>query len=324
MTINRHIGYVILTFFALVLFTLTFWNLLINNLLFAFVFLIFNIGTFYSLLSIYRKEVYKKTNTVLNKSFLIEGGFFFIGSIITYLVHNNTILCIALASALVGLLGALFIKRYQVAIYCGSFVGMSSGLLLTLLPFLLATLLAAIIYGLVKDIFNGVGGKLGTIALSGALIISVLSRSPFLDGSIFKTVDQIMILLISVIAATLTFTFSVRLKQGPVLASALIGFLMAGFFRVTNLELNITFGIVAIGASFVGMASPSRLKDERFIALAGVLFGLIFIYSAPYLGGAGGKLGTSAFLSVLSIMGLNDLILLLKVKLNKRKTLTSC
>jgi hypothetical protein len=316
MLINRHIGYSLLSLFVVVLFGLTLSNLYLNNLLFASVFTIINIGTFYSLYKIYKEEVYKKEKTRLHQHAIIESIFFFLGSAITYLIHNNTVLCIALSSALVGLIGALFLKQYAVAIYCGSFVGMSSGLLLTFFPFVLATLLAALIYLATKDLFNGVGGKLGTIALSGALITSLLTRSPFLEGSLFSNVEQIVIILISIIAAIITFTLNNRLKQGAVLASALVGFMMAGIFRVTNLDLNITYGIVAIGATFVGMANQARLKDERYVALAGLLFGLIFIYSAPYFGGAGGKLGTTAFLSVLCVMGLNDIITLLKLKLS--------
>ncbi|MFP4287163.1 MAG: hypothetical protein ACLFRI_05640 [Candidatus Izemoplasmataceae bacterium] len=324
MRVSRQVGYWILSFFVVVLFGLTLWNLILNNILFSLLFLFFNIGTFYSLFKIYKSEVAKKSPTTIHKDYMIEASFFYVGSSLTYLIHNNTVLCIALSSALVGLIGALFIKKYQVAIYCGSFVGMSSGLLLSFIPFLAATLLAALIYAMVKDLFNGVGGKLGTIALSGALVTVLFTRSPFLEGSLFNTSEQLFIIGISVIASTLTFVINNRLKQGAVLASALTGFLMAGIFRVTYLDLNVTFGIVAIGASFVGMANQTRMKDERYIALAGVLFGLIFIYSAPYFGGAGGKLGTIAFLSVLSIMGITDLTHILKLKLTSDKTLTSC
>ncbi len=47
-----------------------------------------------------------------------------------------------------------------------------------------------------------------------------------------------------------------------------------------------------------------RVKNEVYMIIAALICALVFIYSAPYLGGAGGKLGTIAFGSVISVFGL--------------------
>jgi membrane associated rhomboid family serine protease len=62
--------------------------------------------------------------------------------------------------------------------------------------------------------------------------------------------------------------------------------------------------VVVFCASFVGMSAKARLSSELQIALAGIICGVLYIYTSPWLGGAGGKLGTLAFGSSISIWGL--------------------
>ena len=53
--------------------------------------------------------------------------------------------------------------------------------------------------------------------------------------------------------------------------------------------------------SYVGMSSISRLPDELFATIAGVLSGFAYYWGILLLGGAGGRLGTTAFGSVLAV-----------------------
>jgi hypothetical protein len=59
-------------------------------------------------------------------------------------------------------------------------------------------------------------------------------------------------------------------------------------------------------ASFVGMASEERLPSGGRIALAGLVAGAVFVYTTPYVGGSGGKLGTIAFGSCLAVVGVDS------------------
>ena len=305
MKVSRLFGYIILTVFVLALLTVTLWNLFTVQPIFLLVFIFFSLAALVTVFIVFKEEVYHKPYVILDiKKQGADLLAVFIGSAITYLVHIHTPLCIVLSSGLVGILSALFVKKYQVALYCGSFVGMSSPLLLGIIPFILASALAGFIFVLVKDVYNGFGGKLGTIAFSGALITSLLSGTPFLDGTPYTMNQQWMILGFSIFASTITYTLNVRLKLGPVLASGYVGFFLGAMLRIFSESNGLMLAIVVIGASFAGMSSQSRVKDERLVALSGVLFGLIFIYSGPFFGGAGGKLGTIAFLSILSVYGL--------------------
>ncbi|MFU8786265.1 MAG: hypothetical protein ACNA7U_03380 [Candidatus Izemoplasmataceae bacterium] len=309
MKISRLLGFVTLTSFVMIILVLTLWNLILNQPVFLVVFSFFSIGAIVTIIKVFKEDVLGKPHVVLDiKKQGVDILMVVIGSFLTYIIHINTPFCIVLSSGLIGILAALFVKKYQVALYCGSFVGMSSPLLLGIYPFILASLLAGLIYILVKDVFNGYGGKLGTIALSGALITSLIAGTPFLEGTVYTLNQQLLIIFFSTFAATITYTLSIRFNQGPVLASGFVGFFLGAVLRFASATNGLMLAIVVIGASFAGMSNQARLKDERFVALAGVLFGLIFIFSAPFFGGAGGKLGTIAFLSVFSVHGITLVI----------------
>ncbi|MDW5288911.1 hypothetical protein [Formosa sp. PL04] len=66
-----------------------------------------------------------------------------------------------------------YLKKLPPAIYCGSFVGMSS---LEIAPSIHFVILAGVLAGtfllLSKSIFMGIGGKLGMVAFGGVLMVS--------------------------------------------------------------------------------------------------------------------------------------------------------
>jgi len=73
-------------------------------------------------------------------------------------------------------------------------------------------------------------------------------------------------------------------------------------------EIGGSLAVMAICASFVGMSAATHFPNVVPMAIAGLFLALIFIYSSPYLGGAGGKLGTMAFGAGLSVRGFMDLL----------------
>jgi len=107
-----------------------------------------------------------------------------IGSLSTYslqyFVHLNPIL----AAGIVGLIAVFLDKRIKevnaLPIYCGAFVGMSNpdNHYSFILIFLIG-LFAGILFCLSKNFYNGIGGKLGTIAfasvIAGVLISKILA-----------------------------------------------------------------------------------------------------------------------------------------------------
>lgn len=68
-----------------------------------------------------------------------------------------------------------YLQQLPAAIYCGAFIGMSStGVAPNFLFILTASFFTAVLLILSKNLFAGVGGKLGTLAFAGVVITSFL------------------------------------------------------------------------------------------------------------------------------------------------------
>jgi hypothetical protein len=226
------------------------------------------------------------------------------GAWLTFEISHTFGLGAVLASALIGLLGAIFFPEYDAPVFCGSFVGMcSADVYIHGYDVLLAGAFAGLVYILGREVLNGFGGKLGTIAFAGTLLTGLGLKRQFIISPVPPFDLAWHIVLYATIAAVLTYWLSVSLKWGPVLASAVVG--LAGGLLLPLLH-PISGGMLAVVvfcASFTGMSSPERLPGIGLMTLAGLFTGIIFLYSMPIFGGAGGKLGTIAFGSSLAVWG---------------------
>ncbi|CCQ96216.1 conserved membrane hypothetical protein [[Clostridium] ultunense Esp] len=95
-----------------------------------------------------------------------------VGTVATYFLNVTLNINPMAASGLVGLVSFFLLpKDLALVTYTASFAGMSSSAILTnYLMAILAGLLVGIIFMLVQAVFNGYGGKLGTIAALSVLI----------------------------------------------------------------------------------------------------------------------------------------------------------
>jgi len=98
---------------------------------------------------------------------------------------------VVLAGALVGTISSfipnllknkksIFIPEIPKAIYCGTFVGMTTSTIANGYQFIiLSSIIAGVLYWLSKNTFVGFGGKLGTVAFGGVtfafLLIFIIS-----------------------------------------------------------------------------------------------------------------------------------------------------
>jgi len=118
--------------------------------------------------------------------------------------------------------------------------------------------------------------------------------------------NEAIIIITGILGATLTYYVSDRLKQGPVRASATLSLIVGLFFySLPNLLspfLTESIPIVFIGATFIGMVSSKAKVNFLHMAIAGSLFGLLYINRSTYFDGYGGALGALAFIALLTIM----------------------
>lgn len=70
-----------------------------------------------------------------------------------------------------------YLKQLPAAIYCGVFVGMSSVAIIPSIVLVIAAgILAGVFFMLSKNLFVGMGGKLGSIAFVGVVIITIINE----------------------------------------------------------------------------------------------------------------------------------------------------
>jgi len=104
-----------------------------------------------------------------------------IGAVLTFIISINLGLGAVIGSAFVGLVASIFfpfsskLKNIGIVVYCGSFVGMSTVIVLpSILLVALAGGIAGFIFYILKHTYIGVGGKLGSIALVAVSITAVI------------------------------------------------------------------------------------------------------------------------------------------------------
>ena len=226
-----------------------------------------------------------------------------VGALLTYALSVHAGLGAVVASALVGLLVGLGLPRVAVPAYCGSFVGMASPAVFPGLEYVaLAGVVAGLAFVATDGIFDGFGGKLGTTALFGCLVAVPLAGLEYAPATAPPWGETGLIVPVAVAGAVATVVVSVDLEAGPVVASGLVGLAAGVGFPLVAPELGGTLAAVAFCASFVGMSSPDRL-ETRGVAVAGAICGLVFLAVTPALEGAGGKLGTIAFIACVATVG---------------------
>jgi len=109
-------------------------------------------------------------------------------------------------------------------------------------------------------------------------------------------------ILVSLIAGLLTWALHHRLQRGPVLASA-VTTLTAGLILPDLVEHGAVLVPVAACASYVSMSATVRLRGSMEVGLALILAALIYNTSTEIFVGVGGKLGTIAAISVMTVWG---------------------
>ncbi|WP_027338951.1 hypothetical protein [Halonatronum saccharophilum] len=232
-----------------------------------------------------------------------------LSALFTFYLNINMGMGPIVASAVVGLLGAIIISKYEVEVFCGSFVGMASNLIfISYGQLFLAAFISGLIFILVDNYFSGIGGKLGAIAFTGSILVGLFNRVEFLSGSIPDLNISTLLIIYSICGAVGTYVLSVRFNKGPVLSSAIVGLLAGIVLPLIYGDLGTQLALMAFCASFAGMSSKDILDNEFLVLISGIITALIFIFTTPYLGGLGGKLGMTAFVSVISLRGSLSLI----------------
>ena len=239
----------------------------------------------------------------------------FAGALVTLGITVEFGVSAIVSAAVVGIVAALLTPKYAVPAYCGAFVGMTSPeLFTTYWHALLASGFASAMFVLAQPVFHGIGGKLGTTAFVGAALTIATTSGTFQSDPLPGTLTIALVVGYSMIGAVATFSMHAHRSPSSVFASGVVGAtggLLLPFVHGSPGEL-IAAGVFA--ASFAGMTEPKRIPRAHWILPAGAIVGLVVVYTMPYFGGSGGKLGTIAFGSCLTVYGLLGAAHLVRVR----------
>jgi len=231
------------------------------------------------------------------------------GLVVTFYLNHTIGLGAVVAAGLVQILAALILPKYGAPIATGAYAGMAScNLLCDPTGEVIAAVTAGLVFVLTTPVFGGFGGKLGTIGVSGCIATGLCTVGVFSSPSVPGWDVGWIIVLVSIVSAVITYAINHYLKHGAVMASGVVGTVAGLILPALFPEIGGSLAVMAICASFVGMSSTKHFRNAWPMVAAGLFIGLIFIYSSPYLGGAGGKLGTMAFGAGLSVRGFLDLL----------------
>lgn len=115
--------------------------------------------------------------------------------------------------------------------------------------------------------------------------------------------EEIITLLISIIAGILTYIISNNLKKGGVMGSAVVT-LVAGLILP---EIFPTIGgnlaVAATAASYAGMISTENALNIWEMSIISLMTGILFIAASNAYVGIGGRLGTIAAISCFAWLG---------------------
>ena len=238
-----------------------------------------------------------------------------VGTVVTLGLVIDGGLSPIVAAGLVGIAVAIVAPSVAIPAYCGAFVGMTSPeLFTTYWHALLAGGFASGVYAVARPVFHGVGGKLGTTAFVGATMAVVVTSGSFQSDPLPDSGTIALVLGYSVIGAVATYSLHTRLPPDPVFSSGLVGAVGGLALPAVHGEAGAVAAAGVFAASFAGMSNRRRIPNEWWILLTGIVVGLLVVYTTPYLGGSGGKLGTIAFGSCLAVYGILGSLHLVRVR----------
>ncbi|WP_350343326.1 hypothetical protein PRVXT_002621 [Proteinivorax tanatarense] len=114
----------------------------------------------------------------------------------------------------------------------------------------------------------------------------------------------IQVFALTILGGLLTFYINHNLEKGPVFASAVLALLSGITFpAIFGADTGMTLATAVTAASYAGMSGKNRVRNFKEMTVALIFLSIIFVVSINAFAGIGGKLGTIACISVLSLYG---------------------
>lgn len=253
-----------------------------------------------------------KISAPINSIFLVNLKLFcsiFCGSLATFYLHQSLQINVVMSSSIIGIIAFLFFPQHGLALYCGSFLGMSTAqLFANPFDFFIAVLLLSLIFYYNQKYLVGFGGKLGAMAFLSALIIALRGDFVFETMIMPSNYQNILLVFYTVLSGLMTYYLINYRQQNAIFASSIVAFINSLLLIAAFNDFGNLLALAVFCGTFVGMTTKKRLNGLISIAVTSLVAGLLFIYTLPYFNGLGGKLGGIALISVLIVFSLEQLL----------------
>jgi len=117
----------------------------------------------------------------------------------------------------------------------------------------------------------------------------------------------IVIIVVAIMATSLTYLITFKLKKGPVLASAIITLASGIFLPYLFPEKGALLATVATTGSYAAMVSRDKFPKLLDIIFVGLIAGTVFILTQEVFVGVGGRLGSIAAISCFTWLGIKKI-----------------
>lgn len=120
--------------------------------------------------------------------------------------------------------------------------------------------------------------------------------------------NNVTIIIVSIIAALASYYINVNLKRGGVFGAALVILVAGVAFPHFFPEIGSSLAVMATISAYAGMIAPAKFPKISEMVVVGFIAGLIYIATSSAYVGVGGKLGTIAAISCLTWMGIRKVL----------------
>lgn len=158
---------------------------------------------------------------------------------------------------------------------------------------------AGIFNTLLKEVFVGIGGKSGTIAFVGGIIVLMFFGEVLGNGLPKDNMQLLFILLVSFIAALLTFILNNDFNLGPTIAYGIV-ILLGSVYLLIPATKSLEFSSIIYGSALLGMSNKNQKDDDFIMIIASIIFSFCIFVGTSFIN-IGGRAGLLALISVLTV-----------------------
>ena len=206
------------------------------------------------------------------------------GAIITFFMSNELNLGPVVASGVVGLIGAMASRKYEIPIYCGSFVGMSSIVMYgDYQSLLFSAIISGVLFLIAGSVFSGFGGKLGMIAFGGTMTYSIIIGEAYVVAPFPTESTNGLIALYLIIGAVAAYIIHHRSRLSAVESSAVTGLVGGLLLPMIYGSSGDFLAVVLFCGSFIGMSSRDRLNSLCHVIVSGAMAAMFFYPYTEYI-----------------------------------------